>query len=120
MWTGGSVLVKAASVEPEGPRPDDKPRIYTLSATFEQEISTANEVREATRLTVENLFEDVAKGQKIDLRTVRRIVHQTVDGVLRNPDAHVFITQLKQRDAYTAQHAINVCVLALAFGPVDL
>jgi putative nucleotidyltransferase with HDIG domain len=65
---------------------------------------------------VENLFEDVSKGAQIDLPRVRKIVHETVDGVLRNPDAHVCITQLKNRDDYTAEHSINVCVLSLALG----
>jgi HD-GYP domain-containing protein (c-di-GMP phosphodiesterase class II) len=41
-------------------------------------------------------------------------MHDTVDGVLRNPDAHVCLTQLKQRDEYTAQRSINVRVLSLA------
>ena len=93
-----------------------KRQVYALSATFEQEITVANEIRETTRGTVENLFEDVSKGSKIDLLRVRKIVHETVDGVLRNPDAHLCITQLKNRDDYTAQHSINVCVLALALG----
>ncbi len=89
-------------------------RAYTLAASFEEEIHTANEIRESTRVTVDQLFDDVANGRMIDLVSIKRVMHDTVDGVLRNPDAHVCLTQLKQRDAYTAQHSINVCILALA------
>jgi putative nucleotidyltransferase with HDIG domain len=87
---------------------------YKLAASFEEEIHSANEIRESTRVTVDQLFDDVAHGRMIDLVSVKRLMHDTVDGVLRNPDAHVCLTQLKQRDAYTAQHSINVCVLSLA------
>lgn len=88
-------------------------RIYTLAASFEDEIHTANEIRESTRLTVDQLFDDVAHGRMIDMASIKRLMHDTVDGVLRNPDAYVCLTQLKQRDEYTAQHSINVSVLAL-------
>ena len=88
-------------------------RIYTLAASFEDEIHTANEIRESTRLTVDQLFDDVAHGRMIDMAGIKRLMHNTVDGVLRNPDAYICLTQLKQRDEYTAQHSINVSVLAL-------
>ena len=91
-----------------------KPRSYALAASFEEEIHCANEIRETTRVTVDQLFDDVSRGRKIDLFSVKRLMHETVDSVLRNPDAHVCLTQLKKRDAYTAQHSINVCVLTLA------
>lgn len=91
------------------PRPTHK-----LAASFEEEIHSANEIREATRVTVDQLFEDVAHGRMIDMVSVKRLMHDTVDGVLRNPDAHVCLTALKQRDTYTAQHSINVCILSLA------
>jgi putative nucleotidyltransferase with HDIG domain len=91
-----------------------KTQPYKLAASFEQEIHCANEIRESTRLTVDQLFDDVSRGRKIDLLSVKKLMHETVDGVLRNPDAHVCLTQLKKRDEYTAQHSINVSVLTLA------
>jgi len=89
-------------------------RTHKLAASFEEEIHSANEIREATRVTVDQLFDDVAHGRMIDMVSIKRLMHDTVDGVLRNPDAHVCLTALKQRDAYTAQHSINVCILSLA------
>ena len=69
-------------------------RTYTLAASFEEEIHTANEIRESTRVTVDQLFDDVAHGRMIDLLSIKRVMHDTVDGVLRNPDAHVCLTQI--------------------------
>ena len=89
-------------------------RIYTMSAAFEEEIFAANEIRVETESCIEQVFADVANDKMIDLVTVKRAVTNTVDGILRNPDAHVSLTQLKDWDRYTAQHSINVCILALA------
>lgn len=89
-------------------------RVYAMSASFEQEIHSANEIRAETESCIEQVFDDVARDKMIDLVTVKRVVNHTVDGILRNPDAHVSLTQLKEWDRYTAQHSINVCILALA------
>ena len=93
-----------------------KPRqIYQMAASFEDELVSANEIRENTQVCVDQLFEDVAHGRMIDLAAVKRVIHDAVDGVLRNPDAHMSLTQLKSWDSYTAQHSINVSVMALTF-----
>jgi putative nucleotidyltransferase with HDIG domain len=104
----------AASKPP--PAPTLKRKTYEMSASFEQEVLVANEIRETTRIAVEGMFEDVSRGRNIDLGNLRQIVSQSIDGVLRNPDAHLCITQLKRKDDYTAQHSINVSILSLAFG----
>lgn len=98
-------------------REERKPqRLYAMSASFEQEIISANEIRAETESCLAEVFDDVAKDRMIDLVSVKKVVNHTVDGILRNPDAHVSLTQLKDWDRYTAQHSINVCILALAMG----
>lgn len=88
--------------------------LYSMSTSFEEEIYSANEIRADTESCIEQVFEDVTSNRMIDLVTVKKMVNHTVDGILRNPDAHVSLTQLKDWDRYTAQHSINVCILALA------
>lgn len=98
-------------------REERKPtRLYTMSASFEQEIVSANEIRAETESCMAQVFEDVGHDKMIDLVTVKKVITHTVDGILRNPDAHVSLTQLKDWDRYTAQHSINVSILALAMG----
>jgi putative nucleotidyltransferase with HDIG domain len=43
-------------------------------------------------------------------------VGNIVDSEIRNRDALVCLSQLKNRDEYTAFHSMNVCILAVAFG----
>ena len=100
------------SVEEQSHR---KSRVYEMSAPFEEEIKTANEIRATTQACLDELFDDVENGRNINMTAVKQVINATIDGILRNPDAHVCLTQLKNWDQYTAQHSINVSILSLAF-----
>lgn len=107
--------VRGYSAEPQHEKPKYQSR-YMASSALEEEIASASEIRVTSRNCVDEVFDDIAHGRAIDLVGVKKVVHGLVDGILRNPDAHVCLTHLKNRDEYTAQHSINVCVLALALG----
>ncbi|HEX7044559.1 MAG TPA: HD-GYP domain-containing protein [Burkholderiales bacterium] len=95
------------------PRPQP---VYADQVTLEQEIPVAREHYVAARLLLEQTIEDVRTGRSPDAAGARRVVAQLADSVIRNPDALTCFTQLKNKDQYTAQHSLRVCILALAFG----
>ena len=103
----------SAETKPEKPKYQSR---YMASSALEEEIASACEIRVTSRNCVDEVFDDIGHGRPIDLVGVKKVVNGLVDGILRNPDAHVCLTHLKNRDEYTAQHSINVSVLALALG----
>ncbi len=108
----------AAGSAPPSPS-SDRPKggmIYRVTSALEEEIRTASEIRSASRIRIDEVFDDIVHGRTIDMQGVKQTVNTVVDGIIRNPDAHLCLTHLKKRDEYTAQHSINVCVLALALG----
>ncbi|MCK5360906.1 MAG: HD-GYP domain-containing protein, partial [Gammaproteobacteria bacterium] len=46
----------------------------------------------------------------------KKVVSKCVDSILHTPDALMWMTQLKKKDAYTSQHSMNVCILSIALG----
>ncbi|MDH3714010.1 MAG: HD-GYP domain-containing protein [Gammaproteobacteria bacterium] len=84
--------------------------------SVERELGAANGVRESTRKLVKNIFQEIELGKGIDGNKVQDVVHETVDSVLRNPDALTLLTQIKNKDEYTAEHSMNVSILSAAFG----
>jgi HD-GYP domain-containing protein (c-di-GMP phosphodiesterase class II) len=62
------------------------------------------------------MMDDIRFGKRIDTPSTKAVVHECVESLIRNPDALMLLTQLKHRDAYTAQHSLNVCVYSVAFG----
>lgn len=91
---------------------------------FEEEIDRAGYVYKETSTLVKSFMEEVRLGKSINVEIAKKAVAECVDSVLHSPDALLWMTQLKNRDLYTSQHSMNVCILAIALGrqinlPVD-
>jgi len=65
---------------------------------------------------INKALEDVRLGNSIDTNQAKQLVSELADQVISSSHALVWLTFLKQRDEYTANHCINVCILALSFG----
>lgn len=85
-------------------------------STFEKEISQTAKVYKNTRILVDDFMEKIALGGGIDSKLAKEAVAECVNSVLHSPDAMLWLTQLKNKDEYTAQHSMNVCVLAIILG----
>lgn len=71
--------------------------------------------RDARRLT-RTLVDDLRLGGVIDTREAKATVRACVDSILRNPDALLWMSKIRDQDHYTAEHCLNVCILAIVFG----
>ena len=85
-------------------------------SSFEKEIEHAGYVYQETSNLVRSFMEDVCLGETITVEIAKKAVAQCVDSILHAPDALLWMTQLKNRDLYTSQHSMNVCILAIALG----
>ena len=65
-----------------------------------------------------DMMQDIRLGKKITLKKCEPLVHEIVDSMFRFPSALLPITQVKNRDEYTCQHAVSVSALSVAFGRV--
>lgn len=89
---------------------------YQDQTTFEQEIVVARKIEADSRAVMRDTLENVKAGKGIDLKMANKIVTRMVDSVIRNPDALVCLSYLKEVSEYTALHSIRCCILALTFG----
>ncbi len=80
------------------------------------EIGNASDVYQQTSNLVRNMMDDVRLGNVIDTQATKGAIADTVDSIMRTPDAMMMLTRIRERDAYTAQHSMNVAVLSIAFG----
>ncbi|NNG14652.1 MAG: HD-GYP domain-containing protein [Gammaproteobacteria bacterium] len=113
---------RAANASKE--KPPTEPESNTVSdqtqrpyiRKFEDEIPPAHEVRNEASTYMEQLFRDVRAGKSIEGKQVKKVVAGMVASILRNPDALVLLSSLREHDEYAVAHSINVCTLCLAFG----
>ena len=84
----------------------------SFARSFQQ---TANVFQQTSKL-IKSVFDDIRFGNQFSVESVKQVVTKCVDEVLENTDAMLLLTQLKIQDEYTAQHSMNVCVLAILLG----
>lgn len=93
-----------------------KRKPYPDNVQFEDELGRAKEIEQESREVMNQAVRDVAKGKNIDLEKAGVAVTKMVDSIIRNPDALVCLSQLKDVNEYTALHSIRTAIIALAFG----
>ena len=80
---------------------------------FREELPRARMLREQARDLITTVHADIESGRTVDVRGAREVVAEMIDSVARHPDALLWFTQIKNRDAYTALHSLNVCMLSI-------
>jgi len=85
-------------------------------SSFTQEIKKAEIIHQQTSRLVKSFMDDVKLGGTINGMLAKKAVAYCVESLLNCPDALMLMTQLKNRDEYTAQHSMNVCIYAIALG----
>ena len=83
---------------------------------FSQTLPEAIMLYSAAKDYIGNVLEDVRLGNSIDTGGARALADRLAENIVKNENAMVWLTQLKNRDEYTSMHSLNVCVLSLLFG----
>ncbi|NIP73246.1 MAG: HD-GYP domain-containing protein [Gammaproteobacteria bacterium] len=102
------------SAQPSPAAPATGP--YGVLTSVEEELDRARGIRGRAHTFIDEVFDDIRGGRSPKLAEVQAVVRDMVASIVRNPDAQLCLSQLKDRDQYTAQHSVNVCVLTIAFG----
>ena len=85
-------------------------------SNFTQEFTAAESVYKKSSGLVKSFMEEVALGRAINVEIAKKAVSECVQSIINSPDALMWLTQLKNRDEYTSQHSMNVCILSIALG----
>ena len=88
---------------------------YINKINVEREMPLAASTYKSAKTVAKNIIEGIRIGKTLDLNEAKAAVNGIVDSLLRNCDALVWLTKIKEKDAYTAEHSLNVCVLSIAF-----
>lgn len=83
--------------------------------SFEVDLERAKILHNSTQEYIEEAFTVLRNGGEIDIPAAKESVSDLVEQIMQNPDALVWLCQLKEKDNYTAVHSVNVCILSLTF-----
>lgn len=90
---------------------------YENTTSVEHEIRAASEAYHKSLQEIKGLLASIGAGADcINAKMVKQHVKECVDSIERNPSAMMWLTRIKHADQYTAEHCVNVGVLAMALG----
>ena len=97
---------------------------YPVQVPVEREIERARTVHASSRETVREVLNAVRAKRTLDARSVDQAVNSMTESVLRNPDALMLFSRLREKGDYAHEHALDTAVYMTTFGrflelPVD-
>ena len=96
--------------------PQGKNKIsYINKISTEKALPQAKAAYRSAKVTVSNIMAGIRIGRMIDMNEARTTVNHIVDGLLQNKDALTWLTKIKDKDEYTAEHSLNVSILSATF-----
>ncbi|MGI0116206.1 HD-GYP domain-containing protein [Zooshikella sp. RANM57] len=92
-----------------------QPVQYINKVSFDSELQIAEKQFQHIRSTAQEIMENVRIGRTINIKEAKYVVNECVESILRNDDALKWLSHIKRKDDYTAEHSMNVCILSAAF-----
>jgi putative nucleotidyltransferase with HDIG domain len=88
---------------------------YVNKVDASREMATARMHYADAKAMAKNIMSSLRLGRTLEMNQIHQVVDDCVDSVLRNDNALLLLTKIKNKDEYTAEHCINVSILSAAF-----
>ena len=111
------VFVDAQRGEVAAPKPAAKTTSdrYTPTQTMEKEIVRAKTIHQEATAAAKTIFTQMLQSGRLDVDLARHTVTPMLESMMRNPNALIWLTRMKQHDSYIFSHALNTSIWGLAF-----
>ena len=90
--------------------------VYAEKASVEQELAPARNAYTSSHTLVRETLAKVRIGHNLDPERVRGAVKSLTESVLRNPNAMLLFSQLREKGEYAESHSLDVSIYMTAFG----
>ena len=89
---------------------------YPVTISVEKELGNANHVYANAAAVFHSMWSRVREHKPFQLEEITHAVLPVVNSMVRNPDAFLLLRIIANEEDYNTRHAINSCILAIAFG----
>lgn len=122
-----AITVTSVTTKETPPKADTKPKpkakskykripYPTPSTPADAEYPIALNYYEGGIALSKDFMSGIPEGKPISIEKVKASVSDCINSILRNPDAMLWLSKIREEDHYTSEHCFNVCILALIFG----
>jgi len=110
-----SMELKKASREEEETAPPEYPIEPFPQAPVIRDLNRARKLFNESKAVQQQVISDIQNGRQLDLRPVADITGQTMEAIIKDPDALACVINIREKDAYLLEHSISVSVLITIF-----
>ena len=89
---------------------------YEETSSIEKEIKVAAAVQKDLSMRLKSVFETFRQRKKISVEQFEKPLEQLIESIIRNPNACLRLTMLKEKDSYSYNHCIDMSILNITFG----
>ena len=89
---------------------------YRDDSDWVDEHPRAQEALDTLVADIDEIFDHVSDGGKLNVIKLKKSVEPIVDSISRNPDACLWVARLKQHDEYTYQHSLGAAIWSVSLG----
>jgi HD-GYP domain-containing protein (c-di-GMP phosphodiesterase class II) len=89
---------------------------YQTTVSMPQEVMASRELHKGFSSAVHDVYQKLASGQSIDAVATRAVSNKVVESVIRNPDAMVWLSRVRDKDSYSYHHAFRCAIWGTVFG----
>lgn len=90
--------------------------VYKTTVSMPQEVVASRELHREFAQSVADVYKKLREGQIPDLEHAREASSRVVESVVRNPDAMVWLSRVRDKDAYSYHHAFRCAIWGTVFG----
>ncbi len=109
--------VKAAAVaDAAKPAAKTVKPAYRTSVSMPQEVVASRDLHRVFAQSVLDVYRSLREGREPDIEHAREASGRVVDSVIRNPDAMVWLSRVRDKDAYSYHHAFRCAIWGTVFG----
>jgi putative nucleotidyltransferase with HDIG domain len=90
--------------------------IYVNKVPAYKELGKAGVTFQEAKQLISNIFSTVKLGRSFNMTEVKSVVTDIVGSILNNPNALQWLSLIKNKDEYTAEHSLRVCILSVSLG----
>lgn len=90
--------------------------VYATTVAMAQEVHASRELHRHFSDSVHEIYRRLGRDRPLDVAATRDITAHVVDSVIRNPDAMVWLSRVRDKDAYAYHHAFRCAIWGTVFG----
>src|SRR5215469_8020941 len=106
---------RATQQQPAASAPRGAAERYPVTQTVEKEIVRAKEIHRDATAAAKVIFTQMLQSGRLDVDLAQKTVTPMLESMLRNPNALIWLSRMKQHDSYIFSHALNTSIWGLAF-----